>query len=665
MHRLKTSRRSSSFTIAFAILLFVASLASEDEVCTNRDDDSSSACDGSSAVSDSPSWCRLYLAARPNSSNRSHSRQYGIYTVKHLPRGTPLTPTSGDILLHLIDVDHLLNNNNTQQSSQLSKWYQHGFLVDAITSGYGGNYEGKGRVVSVLPGVGMLAASSSSSSSAAATNSNDRNSGRNSNDRNNRPNVWAKIPTTDEANHPRNYSPLAGSFALNYNLTYVVNHPMGIEGGGEVLVDREGWFRRQALGLNNESENDDSSSESDSDGNMNIQQLHQSGICLEGNIHLSISTSTGRGAFASRLLKKGSTVAPVPVLSLPREELRYLRTQEWKKVDKWRIENNGSRGGGDEVILPPGMKWRHQLMLNYCFGHSNSSVLLFPYGPLVNYVNHAPSSEPGGEGGVTANIGIRWSEKLNKANDLDPRTMSPSELWKRPSPEGLVMEYFALRDIQPNEEILIAYGSVWSKAWAKHEKQWKDDPNNKKIDGANAGGHGNDYSPAYIMEDVISNLRTAEEQLLFPYPKNIFTACFYSYRRDESKGGATSTTKWTLNEATPWTMSRGLFDMMNLRPCKVISREPAKDRFTSEYNDRQGPPSGKMFYTAIIQNRPDLPENEQIPKGEKHIVSGIPREAFRFVDKSYTSDEHLEGAFRQNIGLEETGVFPEAWLDLS
>jgi hypothetical protein len=89
----------------------------------------------------------------------------------------------------------------------------------------------------------------------------------------------------------------------------------------------------------------------------------------------------------------------------------------------------------------------------------------------------------------------------------------------------------------------------------------------------------------------------------------------------------------------------------NLRPCKVVDREVGK--------------GGTVYYTAIVQNRRGLPQSERIPRGERHVVSGMPRGAFRFVDRPYTSDSHLEGAFRQNIGLEGTGIYPEMWLDLS
>jgi hypothetical protein len=119
-------------------------------------------------------------------------------------------------------------------------------------------------------------------------------------------------------------------------------------------------------------------------------------------------------------------------------------------------------------------------------------------------------------------------------------------------------------------------------------------------------------------------------------------------------------------EAIPWNMSAGLFEMSNLRPCKVIAREPATDRHAPQQQQQQPPPGkGNMFYTAVIQNRPGLPPNERIPKDQKIIVSGIPRGAIRFVDRPYTSDVHVEGAFRHNIGLEETGIYPEIWLDLA
>ena len=56
-----------------------------------------------------------------------------------------------------------------------------------------------------------------------------------------------------------------------------------------------------------------------------------------------------------------------------------------------------------------------------------------------------------------------------------------------------------------------------------------------------------------------------------------------------------------------------------------------------------------MMFIAIAKN-------EMIPKSELHIVTHVPRSAIRFVDVQGTTDQHLEGAFRKEIGLD---VFPK------
>ncbi|KAL3804860.1 hypothetical protein HJC23_006632 [Cyclotella cryptica] len=580
--------------------------------------------------------CRLVLAARTPLEQQYHDatgRKLGVYANAPIMRGMPLLPSRGDItgdlVLHLIDVPED-ETTSKDSASQLNKWLSHGFLLDASSSGYGGNYEGNGRILTALPGLGMLASSFRAGESINYSDAGkNQNNGTNTPSSKKGPNTWASIPTTDEANQPRRYSPLAGSFALNYNLTFRATRPLSRH--EEVTVDRSGWFRSNIL-----------HSSRVEDGNSDTQaamiKQYENEVCLDAIIYPS-RAKNGRGAFASKFIPEGSVLAYSPVLPVSREELLYLRKKEKKK------EN---------------VNQREQLLLNYCFGHSNSSVLLFPYGPFVNFINHAPSvtgqSSEDETDATVANVRVRWSEMFRQKDDVvDPRSMTPPQLWKRPNPDGLVLEYVALRNIQPNEEILLDYGSAWSNAWKEHTKRWKDDPSNHDSGPESINeSKSNDYSPAYIMDDVVSNLRTAEEQLQFPYPQNVFTACFYRYEHTEESNNEVKSSIKTLNKATPWRMSRGLFDMVNLRPCKVIARETATDSHSQ---------SGKNFYTAVIQNRPGLSEIERIPKGVKHIVSGIPREAFRFVDRPYSSDEHFDGAFRHFIGLDETGIFPKSWLD--
>jgi hypothetical protein len=230
-----------------------------------------------------------------------------------------------------------------------------------------------------------------------------------------------------------------------------VSHADGIPNGGEVLVDRDGWHARQALGKHLEGEQRYSKP-----SRLNNEQLFQEGICMD-NLHYETSShGYGRGGFASRFLQKGSIVVPVPVLPLPRKELRYLRNNEWKKVNAYRQtlregSDEPSQMSEDEIqeMLPPNMVWRQQLLLNYCFGHKNSSLLLFPYGH-VNYVNHAPSHNSANveySNGPVANVRLQWSEKLiqnEEAEGTDPRSLSPSQLMERYSPEGLVLELICL-----------------------------------------------------------------------------------------------------------------------------------------------------------------------------------------------------------------------------
>jgi hypothetical protein len=50
----------------------------------------------------------------------------------------------------------------------------------------------------------------------------------------------------------------------------------------------------------------------------------------------------------------------------------------------------------------------------------------------------------------------------------------------------------------------------------------------------------------------------------------------------------------------------------------------------------------------------NLPHNNQ-------VISGIPREAFRFFDAPYTDDSFLPNAFRHDISIRDD-LFPATWM---
>jgi hypothetical protein len=231
-------------------------------------------------------------------------------------------------------------------------------------------------------------------------------------------------------------------------------------------------------------------------------------------------------------------------------------------------------------------------------------------------INHA--------GGKLANVKLRWVETPDATNHPDPLSRS------------YLMELVATQPLAKGDEILLDYGSYWVEAWMHHLQRWQPPP------GADT------YTPSYVMDDAVKVLRTEKELLVAPYPDNVFTSCYYRY--SDHKVEAERLLRLDAHSVTAfgWTLTRGLFQPRNLRPCTVVDRVET---------------ATKLEFTVQILNRPGLPSTETIPKGHVHLVSHVPRNAIVFSDRPYTTDPHLHNAFRHPIGL-PGDLFPEAWKDL-
>jgi cell wall assembly regulator SMI1 len=81
------------------------------------------------------------------------------------------------------------------------------------------------------------------------------------------------------------------------------------------------------------------------------------------------------------------------------------------------------------------------------------------------------------------------------------------------------MELIALRDIQPNEEILCDYGAKWESAWKKHVDNWR----------PTAGSE--NYPTAKELIDT-TGILTIEEQKENAYPNDVRTACHFAHSQD-------------------------------------------------------------------------------------------------------------------------------------
>jgi hypothetical protein len=178
-----------------------------------------------------------------------------------------------------------------------------------------------------------------------------------------------------------------------------------------------------------------------------LEFLEEHGKCLD---HIQPKDSTiphaGRGAFATRYLPQGTVVSFAPMVHIPDRDIltMYADTEDGEERD---------------ISKPIGQ----QLLLNYCWGHKSSSLLLCPYSHGTPYINHD---------GHDPNVKIKWAENDERYHNStwlnEPVTFFDSAWTTK-----LMFEYVALRDINEDEEILVDYGKEWEEAWDEHVKAWK------------------------------------------------------------------------------------------------------------------------------------------------------------------------------------------------
>mmetsp|Transcript_16165 Transcript_16165/g.24251 ORF Transcript_16165/g.24251 Transcript_16165/m.24251 type:complete len:283 (+) Transcript_16165:1-849(+) len=253
-----------------------------------------------------------------------------------------------------------------------------------------------------------------------------------------------------------------------------------------------------------------------------------------------------------------------------------------------------------------------QLLLNYCYGHKNSSLVLFPYSPVTNFVNHNSDKS-------AVNIKVQWSKsKTHKAHWLNKTV---EEILSEPY-AGLMLEFVALRDIEPNEEIFLDYGEDWDTAWEKHVENWQ--PNTQNI------------PPLYHLNNA-REIKTELEQIDKPYSDNVMTVCFMKSNVVNSKNQPASWKKYSV-----YAEDASIGDS---HKCKIIKRENKATRET--------------LYEVEVE----VEDDEDEGTSTKVIVNDVPRYAIEFVYRPYASDQHLKTAFRHHISIPDE-IFPTKWMNL-
>jgi hypothetical protein len=139
---------------------------------------------------------------------------------------------------------------------------------------------------------------------------------------------------------------------------------------------------------------------------------------------LSSIPNAGMGAYSKLNVPKGRTVIFASFLHMSRSELHNKTSNEF------------------------------ELILNYAFGHPQTSLLFLPFARGVNYINHASE-------GYEANVKIAWwiragSPPIESRFDQDPSHV----LFSNSESHQHFVRYEALRDIAVGEELLLDYGKV-------------------------------------------------------------------------------------------------------------------------------------------------------------------------------------------------------------
>lgn len=340
-----------------------------------------------------------------------------------------------------------------------------------------------------------------------------------------------------------------------------------------------------------------------------VSWIKENGLCMD-NILPGKSTIpfVGKGAFANRFLAEGNIVSPVPLLQILDRDI--LLTYEVNREEESEYVDIGSEPIGK------------QLLINYCFGHKDSKILLCPQSNAI-LINHCSSRNNGaGHCGIKGpNAKIQW------ASGWDPNTplwleMSLDRMSEvtAESSRGLSFEVIATRDINKGEEIFIDYGSNWEDAWELHKDTWT--PPEK-------GSRFGNYNP---VEGLIGNilLRTVDELAKDPYPDNIVNSCFWYEYVEEG---------YDPNEmgyymADDYIFEGDLKHSVSLWECDVLKKI-----------------SDSHYEVRILRRR----------EGKDDVLlTMFPRESITFIMKRYTSDQHLPGAFRHYIEIDDN-IFPEQW----
>lgn len=374
------------------------------------------------------------------------------------------------------------------------------------------------------------------------------------------------------------------------------------------------------------------------------EYLKEHGKCQDNIVPvLSKIPHAGRGAFATRFIAKGDLVAPAPVVLIADKSTTNMYNE---KTTAGKIVRDG-------VV-------QQQIIFNYMFGHPNSTVLLFPYSSNAAYINHHATEY---------NAELHWAKDFSFFHHEDWLS-KPVAFLEEQWTSGLLLEFIALRDIKPGEEVLIDYGDEWQRAWDEHVLNWEAIPPEKdynnltfwsKEETTNNGGNG--YIRAeHFNNDDATPLRTMEEQITKPYPNGVPIYCSANVNHRSAYLFEPEITPYftrIFDEELDNAVDK---EEKYKHKCNITERfEIEEDSEDSEDEDSEAGHGHKYYYTIELEVEKKFDDMDPIT--EIHEITNFPKHAITFENLPYTSDVFLKQSFRHSMKLPDA-IFPKAWMNL-
>jgi len=262
-----------------------------------------------------------------------------------------------------------------------------------------------------------------------------------------------------------------------------------------------------------------------------------------------------------------------------------------------------------------------QLILNYCFGHPESSMLLFPLGSLVTLINH--------KSGKSSNAYMSWSLRADKLPNQHQYHDYTVEQMADVTKIVLTMKVVATKEIASDEEIFLDYGPQWEAAWNEYQARWHRDKE----------GTPHPFKAQDLRDEYRNKPFAAARRRKPPYPDGIVTACFLNVA--EVPDGKPMFDEAFRVDIVEWT--------------SPTNRQDYKGRnlFIVDILDRTETPDHFFNYTVLAKFAEDRIEE----------IVNVPHEACTFVDLPYQSDISISKAFRHPLGIID-GRFPQKWRNL-